>query len=103
MKRLAMILLVLFVATSLFAGGKNCDLNKRAKSVELTGTLAKSGSGDDEKTIFRLADGKSYSVCHETKASVLKLGSDGATLRVKGKVVNCGDGEELMISEAKKI
>ena len=103
MKRVAITLLVLFVATSLFAGGKNCDLNKSAKNVTLTGSLATSGSGDDAKTIFRVADGKSYSVCHETKASVLKLGSDGSRLEVKGKVVNCGDGEELVITEAKKI
>ena len=105
MKRLAITLIVLFVATSLFAGGgKSCDL-KAAKTVELTGTLAKA-EGDGGKTIFRTANGsQSYVVCNETKASVLKLGADNATLRVKGKLVSCSEseGEELVITEAKKI
>ena len=104
MKRLAVILIVLFIASTVFAGGKECDL-RAAKSVELTGTLAKSSDG--EKTVFRVANSdQSYTVCHETKASVLKLGSDAnSTLKIKGKLVSCseGEGQELVITEAKKI
>lgn len=97
MKRLVMILVVLLTATALFAGGAECKA-KSAKNVELTGTLAKSG----EHAVFRASNGE-YKVCEKTKASVLQLGSDGAKLQVKGKVVNCGNGEELMIESAKKI
>jgi len=103
MKRLAVTLIVLFLATSVFAGGKECQI-KAAKSVELTGTLATADDG--ETTIFRVANSdKSYTVCHETKASVLKLGTSGNTLKVKGKLVSCDEskGEELVITEAKKI
>jgi hypothetical protein len=106
MKRLALVLIVLLTATSLLAGGagKSCD-TKHTKSVELTGTLARTGDGDDAKTVFRVADtGASYTVCEKTKRSVLDLSSDpNANLRIKGKVVSCGDGEELVIETAKKI
>ena len=96
MKRLAMVLIVLFTAASLFAGGKECNA-KSAKSVELIGTLA--------NNVFRVANSdKSYTVCEKTKASVLKLSNSG-TLQIKGKLVNCGegDGEELVIESARKI
>ena len=105
MKRTAIILIALFVATSLFAGdGKSCN-TKAAKAVQLTGTLVTTGDGDEAKTVFRLADSdKSYVVCHETKSSILKLGKEGANLKVKGKVINCsGNGEELVIETAQKI
>jgi hypothetical protein len=107
MKRIIPMLLVILATTTLYAGGKHCDMNaaKKAKSVELTGTLTR-GAGA-EHAVFRVAnDGTTYDVCEKTKASLLELGDDGkATLRVKGKVVNCGEGEkaELMIEEAKKI
>ena len=94
MKRLAMVLIVLFTAASLFAGGKECNI-KSAKSVELTGTLA--------DNVFRVADSdQSYKVCEKTKQSVLKLSNSG-TLQIKGKVVSCDEGEELVIESAKKI
>ena len=94
MKRLAMVLIVLFTAASLFAGGKECNI-KNTKSVELTGTLA--------ENVFRVNDSdQSYKVCEKTKQSVLKLSNSG-TLQIKGKLVSCGDGEELMIESAKKI
>ena len=42
--------------------------------------------------------------CEKTKESVLKLGNEGRdTLHVKGKLVNCGEGEELFIDTANKI
>lgn len=105
MKRTAILLIVLFVATSLFAGGKECNLKTSAKNVELTGTLAKVGSGDELKTVFRVANSSdAYTVCHKSKASALKLGEgENTTLRVTGKLVSCEDGQSLVIESAKKI
>jgi hypothetical protein len=107
MKRLAMVLIVLFTAVTLFAGGKECETKnaKAAKSVELTGTLVRTADGDAEKTIFRVADSdQSYTVCHKSKSSALKLSNEGA-VRIKGKLVSCSEdgGEELVIESAKKI
>ena len=105
MKRLTMILLVLFTATTLLAGdGKSCDA-KHSKSVSLTGTLAQVGEGAEAKTVFRVANSdQTYTVCHKSKASVAKL-NDGSTIQIKGKVVACDESEgvELMIDSAKKI
>jgi hypothetical protein len=105
MKRLVLTFLVLFAATTLFAGGKECETKTAKKNVELTGTLQKAAAEDGEKVYFRVAnDGGKYVVCHKSKAAALKL-ADGsnATVRVKGTLVTCGDGQELMIEEAKKI
>lgn len=104
MKRIAIALvIVVFAATSLFAGGKACQL-AAGKNVSLTGTLQKSGSGDDAKTVFRVANSNaSYTVCHKTKSSLLSLGDSGATLQVTGKLVSCEDGQSLVIESAKKI
>lgn len=102
MKRLAVILIIVFAATSLFAGGKNCDISK-TKSVSLTGTIATNAEGGK---IFRVADtGKTLTLCHKTKEEILKLGSNGERLSVTGKVVACdeAEGEELVIETAKKI
>ena len=103
MKRLIPIVLVVFAAGSLLAGeGKSCDTHK-TKSVKLTGTLA---IGADGAKIFRVSNSdKSYTLCHKTKAEVAKLGADGATLQVTGKIVACdeAEGEELVIETAKKI
>lgn len=96
MKRTALILIVLLTATSLFAGGKECNVKTSGKAVTLTGALDTSGA----KPVFRAADNKTYTVCEETKAEILKLSGN---VRVKGKVVNCGGSEELVITEAKKI
>lgn len=99
MKRTLMALVVLLAATFAYAGGKACEV-RDAKNVELSGTLVSGG----EQAVFRVSDGTSYKVCEKTKSAVLKLGENGgANVRVKGKIVNCGEGEELMISEAKKI
>jgi hypothetical protein len=99
-----MILIVLFTAATLFAGGKECNVAaKNAKNVSLTGTLATVGTGDAATTVFRVADSdQSYTVCEKTKSSVLKLTNSGK-LQVKGKLVSCGEGQELVIDEAKKI
>jgi hypothetical protein len=103
MKKLAMVLILVFAATSLLAGGKECNINKTAaKKVQLTGTFAHVGSGDEAKTVFRVADSdRSYTVCHKSKADVAKLSN--STVKVSGKLVHCGDSEELMIEEAKQI
>jgi hypothetical protein len=107
MKRTALILIVLCFASSLYAGGKACEAEAKAKkTVELTGTLVPAaGGGDEAKATFRVANSnQTYTVCERTKSSVLKLANAGHdTLRVKGKVVTCGGHEELMIDEAKKL
>lgn len=104
MKRLILILIVVLAAGSLFAGdGKSCDVNHKAKSVTLTGTLA---PGADGAQVFRVANSdKSYTICHKSKADVAKLGANGATLQVTGKVVNCDEteGAELVVETAKKM
>ena len=105
MKRLVLVLAVLFTAAALFAGdGKHCDMKAtKAKSVELTGTIV-CADGDCDKAVFRVADSdQKYDVCHKSKASLKSLSQDGKAVRVKGKVVNCNDGQELMIEEAKKV
>ena len=104
MKRLILVLVVLLAATSLFAGdGKSCDANHKAKSVSLTGTVA---AGANDTTVFRVANSdKSYTICHKSKANVAKLGAQGATLQVTGKIVSCdeAEGEELVVETVKKM
>ena len=105
MKKIALIL-TLLLATAAFAGeGKSCNTKTAAKAVELTGTIAQVGSGDEARTVFRVANSdQSYTVCEKTKASVLRQASEaGATYRVSGKLVSCGEGQELVIDEASKI
>ena len=108
MKRLVLTFLVLFATTALFAGGKECESkNASTKNVELTGTLHRAAAegGEKETIYFRAADGGSkYKVCHKSQAAALKL-ADGsnASVRVKGTLVTCGEGQELKIEDAKKI
>ena len=106
MKRLVLVLAVLFTAATLFAGdGKHCDMNKAAaKKVALTGTVVCS-DGDCEKAVFRVANSdQTFDVCGKSKTSLKQLSADGA-VKVKGQLVNCSesDGQELVIEEAKKI
>ena len=103
-KRLSItLILVLLATTAAFAGGKSCEM-KSGKSVELNGVLQQQGSGDDAKTVFKVANSdKTYHVCEKTKESVLKLSAEGKAVHVKGKIVNCGEGEELLIDTANKI
>ncbi|HEX8173322.1 MAG TPA: hypothetical protein VF824_22500 [Thermoanaerobaculia bacterium] len=108
MKRLTLGLILLLTTVTLFAGeGSSCDMAKHAKgkAVTLTGTLVTTGSGENAKTIFRLSDSdRSYTVCEQTKKAVLDMANDGtATLRVKGHVMKCHEGEELVIESAAKI
>ena len=101
MKRLVLVLALVFITATLFAGGKECNISKTAeKSVELTGTFSR--SADTDATIFRVANSTdSYTVCDKSKADLSKL-SD-ATVRVKGKLITCDGKQELMIENAKKI
>lgn len=106
MKRIALTLILLFTTATLFAGGKECNMkNHQAKAVSLTGSLVTTGSGDEAKTIFRVANSdQSYTVCEKTKASILKMSNDNAVLKITGKVMTCGDnGQELIIESAQKI
>ena len=106
MKRLALAFLVLFATTTLFAGGKECDVSKSAakKDVQMSGTLYRAASEDGEKIYFRAADGGAkYVVCHNSKEAALKLAGSKANVTIRGSVVNCGGAEELVIQDAKKI
>jgi hypothetical protein len=100
MKKVVILMVFLLSVGSLFAGeGKSCDKSKHSsKSVSLTGKIV----SVDGKQIFQVADSdKQYSVCDKSKAKVTKLA--GNTVKIKGEVVSCDDGEELMINEAAKI
>ena len=103
MKRLSMFLVVLFTAVSVFAGGKYCEQKAAAaKSVDLTGTMSRADAG--QKAVFHVANSdRSYTVCEQTKNAVLKLADGKSSLHVKGKVVTCGDKEELLIEQANKL
>ncbi len=98
MKRTALALVVLLLAAMpLFAhDGKSCDMKTSGKSVELTGTIA--------DNVFHVANSdKTYDVCEKSNETALKTGSDGKSVKVKGKLVHCGGGEKLMIESANKI
>ena len=105
MKRMAMVLILLFTAASLFAGGKECQMKAHAaKNVELNGTLVP-GTDGSHPAVFRVANSdQTYTVCEKTKSSILKLSNSG-TLHIKGKVVSCSEsnGEELVIESARKM
>ena len=108
MKRLVLVLALVFVAATLYAGdGAHCNMNKAAKKVQLTGKVV-CADGDCSKAVFRVADSdKSYDVCSKSKASLKTLGQSGANVRVTGKLVSCSENEtestELVIDEAKTI
>jgi hypothetical protein len=107
MKRLALVLALVFVAATLYAGdGAHCNVSKAStKKVELKGKVV-CADGDCSKAVFRVADSdQSYDVCHKSKAALKSLGQSGNVVLVKGKLVSCSDSEntELMIEEAKSI
>jgi hypothetical protein len=100
MKKIVILMVFLLSVGSLFAGeGKSCDKSKHsAKNVTLTGKIV----SVDGKQIFRVSDSDTqYSVCDKSKAKLSKLSGD--TVKIKGQLVSCDDGEELMINEAAKI
>ena len=102
MKKLIVLAVFLITAGSLFAGGKECERAK-AKSVQLTGTIACSdgSTNADCARVFRLANGTQYTICEKSKANLRAV--SGANVRVTGKIVSCDHGEELLIEKASKI
>jgi hypothetical protein len=106
MKKLIYILVLAVSVGSLAANdGKGCNMKKTAKTVELTGQLVCKGTGEDCAPVFRVANSNTtYHVCDESKVDVNALAKDTkATFRVTGKLVNCTEGEELVIEKASKI
>ena len=105
MKKVVLVLAVLLVAVSAFAGGgKSCGAE--AKNVQLTGIIAcaDGASGENCARVFKVANSETqYSICDKSKASLTKL--NGANVRVSGKVVSCDEsgGEELFVEKAVKI
>src|SRR5687767_10160189 len=100
MKKIVILMVFLLSVGSLFAGeGKSCDKSKHAsKDVTLTGKIV----SVEGKQIFRVADSNTeYSVCDKSKAKLTKLAGD--TVKIKGQLVSCDDGQELVINEAAKI
>ena len=104
MKRLIVMAVSLLFAGSLMAGeGKSCN-KSAAKSVQLTGTVAcKDGtSGEDCQRVFRVANSSTeYKICHETQAKLTAV--TGTAVKISGKIVACGDGEELVIEKSARI
>ncbi len=107
MKKLIYLLAFVVSVGSLFAGdGKSCDMKRSAKSVELTGQiLCRDGEqGEDCHPVFRVANSDNvYPVCDASKVDVRKLLEGGQAVRIKGKLVHCTEGEELVIEKASKI
>ena len=106
MKKFVLVVAVLLVAVSAFAGGGKSCKSEETKTVQLTGTVVcKDGStGEDCARVFRVANSDvEYSICDRSKASFAKLG--GANVRVTGKVVSCdeSDGVELFVEKVAKI
>jgi hypothetical protein len=106
MKKLVLVVAVLFVAVSAFAGGGKSCHTEETKTVQLTGTIAcKDGStGENCAKVFQVANSdEEYVICDRSKARLANL--SGQTVRVTGKVVSCDetDGVELFVEKAAKI
>jgi hypothetical protein len=108
MKKTAFALVVLLCATSLLAGGHECEMNAKAKTVEMTGRIfCKTASDGSCERMFQAAgkDAQPVAICHESKPDFSKLGND-VNVRVKAKMIKCdedGGKEVLYIESAKKI
>ena len=108
MKKLAVAMVFVMSTGVLFAGGEHCKVKKATmKNVELTGKLVCSdgSTAEDCARVFRVANTENtqFKVCDKSKANLNALGDTGnSTLRVSGKLVNCGEGEELMIEKVSK-
>ncbi len=102
MKKLILVAVLLMIAGSLFAGGKECERAK-AKAVQLTGVIACSdgSTNADCLRVLRLANGTQYTICEKSKANLRAV--SGSSVRVTGKIVSCDHGEELLIEKATKI
>ncbi|HXI11320.1 MAG TPA: hypothetical protein VNM92_01575 [Thermoanaerobaculia bacterium] len=108
MKKLAVAMVFVMSTGVAFAGGEHCKVKKASmKNVELTGKLVCSdgSTARDCTRVFRVANSENtqFKVCDKSKARLTALGKDGnSTVRVSGKLVNCGEGEELMIDKVSK-
>ena len=108
MKKLVYALaLVVSIGTLAAHEADGCDMKAKgkAKSVELTGTVVCTGSGDDCEPVFRVANSDTkYKVCHGSKVDAKTLTTTKDTYKVTGKITSCGDdGEVLVIEKASKI
>ena len=106
MKKSVLSLVFLMSTGVAFAGeGKSCKVKDASyKNVELTGTIAcaDGSAGGDCARVFRVSNKDTeYKVCDKSKVKLAKLSGD--SVRVSGKLVSCGEGEELMIEKASKI
>ena len=101
MKKVVMILVVVLVAASAFAGGASCDAAKAAKAVKLAGTI--SCADGDCSNAQLVADDHKYTICSKSKVKLTSL--NGAKVQVSGKLVKCseGGGEELVVESLSKI
>ena len=97
-----MMVVLLSVGVAMAGDGKSCDAKHASKTVSLTGTLSTAG----EHKVFRVsnAEGTQYTVCAESKADLSSI-AEGASVKVKGKVVKCSDSdrEELVIERISTI
>jgi hypothetical protein len=102
MRKVILVVAVLLVAASAFAGGANCQKDA-AKAVKLAGTIECMNGDCTEAQLVADAE-RTYTICCET--SKVKLASlNGAKVRVSGKLVKCSESgvEELVVESARKI
>jgi predicted transcriptional regulator len=99
MKKLVMILALVLVAATSFAGdGKSCG-KADVKTVELTGTI-ECADGDCSKAVL-VSNDQRYSICDKSKVKLTSL--NGNRVKVTGKVMKCDDAEELVVTKLAKI
>ncbi len=107
MKKLIYALVLTVSVGTLVAGGdgKSCSSKSKAKNVVLTGQVVCTGAAGEEcNPVFRVANSEtSYSICHSSKVDANELTSSKGTYKITGKLIHCGDGEELVINKASKI
>lgn len=101
MKRMVLVVAVLLVASSAFAGGASCQKDA-AKAVKLAGTIECANGDCTEARLVADAD-HTYTICESSKVKLASL--KGAKVRVSGKLVQCseGGGEELVVESVRKI
>src|SRR5690348_8433576 len=103
MKKVVMVLVVVLVAASAFAGGASCDAAKAAKAVKLAGTISCANGDCSNAQLVADAD-HTYTICSKSKVKLTSL--NGAKVQVSGKLVKCsegGGGEELVVESLSKI
>lgn len=101
MRKIVLVVAVLLVATSAFAGGANCQKDA-AKAVKLAGTIECTNGDCTEAQLVADAE-HTYTICENSKVKLASL--NGAKVHVSGKLVKCseGGGEELVVESVRKI